>query len=184
VWRPSGVSTIITDPPYNDIALYRALADFAVEVLPDGGAVISLCSGPILADVVQAMAKPELIWRTPLAWLYGTADSRTYDRPRRVFDTWKPVVVYHKRGWADDVPVFSDRLVSNGLPAARHHRWEQNVEATITLVRYFSAPGDLVCDPFLGSGTTGVAALAEARHFIGADIDVHAVRIARRRLAA
>jgi adenine-specific DNA-methyltransferase len=79
--------------------------------------------------------------------------------------------------------VFSDRLISDGVPAARHHRWEQNVEATITLVRYFSAPGDLVCDPFLGSGTTGVAALAEARCFIGADIDPQAVRTARRRLA-
>ncbi len=83
-WRPSGVATIITDPPYNNIALCRELADFAVEVLPDGGALVALCSGPILADVVQAMARPELIWRTPLAWLYGETDNRTYDRPRRV----------------------------------------------------------------------------------------------------
>jgi DNA modification methylase len=39
-----------------------------------------------------------------------------------------------------------------------------------------------VCDPFLGSGTTGVAVLANVRHFLGADIDPVAVETARARL--
>ena len=40
------------------------------------------------------------------------------------------------------------------------------------LVRTYSNPGDLVLDPFAGSGSTGRAALAEGRRFIGWDSDV------------
>jgi DNA modification methylase len=42
--------------------------------------------------------------------------------------------------------------------------------------------GGVVCDPFMGSGTTGVAALAEGLSFIGIDRDAHAFEIARRRI--
>jgi DNA modification methylase len=52
------------------------------------------------------------------------------------------------------------------------------------LVQAFSSPGDLICDPFLGSGTTAVAALAHGRRFIGADIDARTVEAARNRLVA
>jgi ribosomal protein L11 methylase PrmA len=41
----------------------------------------------------------------------------------------------------------------------------------------------LVVDPFCGSGTSGVAAVRLGRRFIGGDIDGHAVKIARRRIA-
>lgn len=44
--------------------------------------------------------------------------------------------------------------------------------------------GGVVLDPFMGSGTTGVAALLEGRHFIGIDREERAVEIARRRIAA
>ena len=37
------------------------------------------------------------------------------------------------------------------------------------IVRDYSRPGDLVCDPFVGSGTTALAALMENRRFIGAE---------------
>lgn len=48
--------------------------------------------------------------------------------------------------------------------------------------RALSAPGDLVFDPFAGSGTTGVAALLEGRRFIGAEIDAGYIGIARERM--
>ena len=39
------------------------------------------------------------------------------------------------------------------------------------LVRDYSRPGDLVCDPCSGYGTTGVAALGMGRRFVGAECD-------------
>ena len=43
-------------------------------------------------------------------------------------------------------------------------------------------PGDVVCDPFLGGGTTAVAALDLQCRFVGADIDADCLRITRERL--
>jgi site-specific DNA-methyltransferase (adenine-specific) len=45
-------------------------------------------------------------------------------------------------------------------------------------------PGDLVLDPFAGSGTTGVAAVLHHRHFIGFETDEQFADLARRRIAA
>lgn len=47
-----------------------------------------------------------------------------------------------------------------------------------------TAPGDLVFDPFTGSGTTGVAALACGRVFLGSEIEPAHARVAEKRLAA
>ena len=49
-------------------------------------------------------------------------------------------------------------------------------------VSVHTRPGDIILDPFMGSGTTGVAATKLGRRFIGADIDAAAVEIATRRL--
>ena len=46
-----------------------------------------------------------------------------------------------------------------------------------------SRPGGLVIDPFLGSGTTGIAALRHGRNFIGIDINPDYCLIAEKRLA-
>ncbi|BDG05778.1 DNA-methyltransferase [Anaeromyxobacter oryzae] len=47
-----------------------------------------------------------------------------------------------------------------------------------------AAPGDLVLDPFSGSGTTGVAALRMGCHFLGLERDPAYVELAARRLRA
>ena len=39
------------------------------------------------------------------------------------------------------------------------------------IVRDYSRPGDLVCDPFAGGGTTLLAAVMEGRQAIGAELD-------------
>ena len=51
------------------------------------------------------------------------------------------------------------------------------------LVRLFSDRGELILDPFAGSGTTGVAALRLGRRFIGWEMNAASADIARRRLA-
>jgi site-specific DNA-methyltransferase (adenine-specific) len=51
------------------------------------------------------------------------------------------------------------------------------------LIQLFSFPGDLVSDPFLGSGTTAIAALKLERRFCGSDVDEECVALARARVA-
>jgi DNA modification methylase len=46
-----------------------------------------------------------------------------------------------------------------------------------------SAPGDLVLDPFTGSGTVGVVALRHGRRFVGCELNAEYVEMARRRIA-
>ncbi len=51
------------------------------------------------------------------------------------------------------------------------------------LCRLVTPPGGLVLDPFLGSGSTGMAALGEGFRFAGIDLEEHYLEIARRRIA-
>jgi DNA modification methylase len=50
------------------------------------------------------------------------------------------------------------------------------------LIQCFSAPNDLILDPFVGSGTTAVMARKLGRRFIGMDISAEYIEIAKRRL--
>ena len=50
------------------------------------------------------------------------------------------------------------------------------------LINLYSFENDIVLDPFMGSGTTAVAALKNNRRYIGYDISVEYVRIANERL--
>jgi site-specific DNA-methyltransferase (adenine-specific) len=51
------------------------------------------------------------------------------------------------------------------------HPTEKPLTAMMLLVEAFSKPGDLVLDPFVGSGTTAVAAKKLGRRYIGIDIE-------------
>lgn len=63
----------------------------------------------------------------------------------------------------------------------RFHPFEKPVE----IMRHFCerAPGDLILDPFMGSGTTGVAAVKLGRKFIGIEIDPKYFAVACRRIS-
>jgi hypothetical protein len=58
------------------------------------------------------------------------------------------------------------------------------LSAMEALVRDYTRPGDLVCDPCCGGGTTLIAAKLLGRRFIGGDIDAKHVEIARKRVSA
>ena len=47
------------------------------------------------------------------------------------------------------------------------------------LIRLFSAPADLVVDPYVGSGTTGLEAFLQERRFFGVDLNAFALLLAR-----
>ena len=53
----------------------------------------------------------------------------------------------------------------------RYHPTQKPTELVQQLIEMFSEPGQLICDPFVGSGTTAVAAVNSGRHYIGYEID-------------
>ena len=73
----------------------------------------------------------------------------------------------------------------SGLTGAstRHHPAPYPVELAERLIRMFSFVGDTVLDPFLGTGTTTVAAAKTGRNSIGFEIDEHYFDQAHTRIA-
>ncbi|MDA8347755.1 MAG: site-specific DNA-methyltransferase, partial [Pseudomonadota bacterium] len=71
-----------------------------------------------------------------------------------------------------------------GLTGAstRHHPAPYPVELAERLIRMFSFVGDTVLDPFMGTGTTTVAAAKSGRNSIGFEIDEHYFKMARQRV--
>lgn len=74
--------------------------------------------------------------------------------------------------------------------ASRSERGEGNIHPTVKplalmhyLVRLVTRKGGLVLDPFMGSGTTGIAAIQEGMNFVGIERDPNYYEIASRRIA-
>ena len=98
-------------------------------------------------------------------------------------------------------PSLATRVLSV-IPADKHQLWFQQIWTGLTgastrehpapypfeladrLIRMFSFVGDTVLDPFMGTGTTNVAAANSGRHSIGVDITANYFHMAAKRLAA
>ncbi|GBC73369.1 DNA adenine methyltransferase YhdJ [archaeon HR04] len=57
------------------------------------------------------------------------------------------------------------------------------IELPYRCIQLYTFKGDVVLDPFVGSGSTCLAAAMTSRHFIGIDIDENYVRLAKRRIS-
>jgi site-specific DNA-methyltransferase (adenine-specific) len=68
-------------------------------------------------------------------------------------------------------------------PRGNHHPTVKPTDLMRWLCRLVTPPGGLILDPFAGSGSTGVAAVAEGFRFIGIEQDAEYVAIAKRRIA-
>jgi DNA modification methylase len=66
---------------------------------------------------------------------------------------------------------------------ANHHPTVKPLALMRWLVRLVTPPGGIVLDPFMGSGSTGCAAVLEGLRFIGIELDADYVRIAESRIA-
>jgi site-specific DNA-methyltransferase (adenine-specific) len=82
----------------------------------------------------------------------------------------------------------SRRDIPDVWAVPRIHRAAYPTQKPVRLFEYMveasADPGFVVCDPFCGSGSSGVAAVRHGCDFIGADIDARAVELSRDRLAA
>ena len=75
-----------------------------------------------------------------------------------------------------------DTITSTQLPEKELHHWQQALDPVKQIISMASKPGDLVCDPFACTGTTGVAALGQGRSFIGCEINPKSARVGATRI--
>jgi site-specific DNA-methyltransferase (adenine-specific) len=100
----------------------------------------------------------------------------------------------HEVGLVDTSQSLDGKFPGNLMPCAKPSKAEKgegNTHLTVKpvqllehLIRLFTTEGQTVLDPFLGSGSTAVAAKAAGRNCIGIEIERNYVRIAEQRLNA
>jgi ParB/RepB/Spo0J family partition protein len=177
---PRSVDAIITDPPYpaEYIPLFDDLGALAARVLKPDGVLIAYSGQAHLIDGLTALASHLRYWWT-LA-LHHQRAGYVVHGGRRVINRWKPLLLFTRKGGCAPAE-FADLVEGTGREKELHV-WQQAAGELGYLLETFTRAGDLVIDPFVGSGTTAVACLQLGRRFIGCDIDAGAVAIARRRV--
>ena len=72
--------------------------------------------------------------------------------------------------------------MTNGERKYGKHPTQKPVQLMEFFIKVLTNEGETVLDPFMGSGSTGVAAKKNNRNFIGIEIDKNYFRIATRRI--
>jgi len=176
----ASVDWIITDPPYGReyLGAYAELSEFAFRVLKPGGSLICMTGQSFLPDVMAQLGK-RLTYHWTLAYLTpGGQSAQLWGRKVNTF--WKPLLWYvkdrHEGDWVGDV-------CRSDANDKRFHGWGQSEGGMADIIERFTYPGQTICDPFCGGGTTGVVAVRMNRLFVGIDCDQEAVATTLKRLA-
>jgi len=86
-----------------------------------------------------------------------------------------------KNVWRIPICTGAERIKEDGKKA---HSTQKPEALLYRVIVASTRPGDLILDPFFGSGTTGAVAKKLKRHFIGIERETDYVTIARRRISA
>ncbi len=176
------VDAIVTDPPYDDagVPLYSDLSAFAARVLKPGRLCIAYCGKVSLPEQLDRLGE-----HLQYAWAGAVFHPGRHSEffARMIRGRWRPVAIfsagkYEPRHWLIDA-VMSE---GNGAKGPTDHHWQQSLGPFLRWVSQVGEPGELVVDPFLGSGTTALACRRTGRRFLGCDIDPASVSLALERL--
>lgn len=164
----NSVDFIITDPPYPKeyLPLYEDLSKLAARVLKDGGSLICMTGQSYLPDVIQLLAT-----NMTYHWCmcYSTPGQKTQLWQKNLHTAWKPLLWFVKGKYTGDW-LGSDVMTSPAKDKT-FHKWGQSDGGMTDIIERLTKPDDVILDPFLGGGTTGIAALVCGRKFIGVDIE-------------
>jgi DNA modification methylase len=168
----------------------------------------------LAGDVTDILQKLGLLLRGEVVWWKGRAAGGScawgsFQRPANpvLRDVTERIVIAGKSRFDRAVP--ARRRREQGLPSTTTISRDEFLEATTDLwelppesatrvghpapfpvalptrlIELYTYEGDLVLDPFMGSGTTAVAAVRTGRHFVGFETDAGYVERARLRVAA
>jgi site-specific DNA-methyltransferase (adenine-specific) len=202
--QPSeSIDLLVTDPAYESLEKHRAVGTTTrlkhskassndwFMVFPNAR------FGELFAEAYRVLR------RDTHFYLFCDAETMFVAKPeaeRAGFRFWKPLVWdkhtigmgYHYRARYELILFFekgkrrlNDLGVADVITVPRIHRGypaEKPVKVSEVLVSQSSQPGELVADPFMGSGSVGVAALTLGRRFKGTDLNPEAVRWSAARL--
>ena len=199
------IDLVITDPAYESLEKHRAVGTTTrlkhsksssndwFSIFPNAR------FGELLAEIHRVLR------RNSHFYLFCDPETMFVVKPeaeRAGFRFWKPLVWdkqtigmgYHYRARYEFILFFekgkrrlSDLGVADVIAARRiigGYPAEKPVSVSEVLVTQSSRPGELIADPFMGSGSIGVAALKNGRRFKGTDVNPEAIRITGDRLAA
>lgn len=193
----TGKLVVITDPPYGDRHSYgvvqkkRKSGRFRrVEAIvgdDDLRAMIyvhDFCKDRKinLACFYSPFSLIPMVWKSVLVWVKGEHTGASGPGNHRFKRDFEMIGVnsYGKLNGKWDSGVVTCHAIK--LPKSGHF-CEKPIPLMRFLVRKLSDPGDVIFDPFCGSGSTGVAAVEEGRRFLGLEIDARWVPVARNRLS-
>ena len=132
-----------------------------------------------------------------LIWHY--ANNKSPQSRMGFKQTWEPIFFYRKINsqrkirisgseWGKGLNDFDCHIAAvpqsnfNGVNQ-KQHPTQKPLSVMRWLINATTEPGELVCDPFAGSGTTGIAAVQLKRRFHGIEIDPEYIKLAQKRIA-
>lgn len=169
--EPGSCALVLTDPPYpaEYLPLWSDLSKWSSEWLQNGGSMIAYCGQSNMPEVIELLGEHMRYW-----WTIALIHGKTQMIPGKwVSAGWKPLLWYVKDGRANRA-MLADTVkggeARKTVPTGDDGSWAQAIDPLVPIISALTAPGDLIIDPFAGSGTTGLAATRFGRRFIGAEI--------------
>ena len=180
------IDLIFTDPVYDRIEDYAWLAETAARVLKPNRACLVWCSNVKQFEVHTAML-PFLRFVLPLNY---TKIAKTYAAHRYRAFLWSTPCLWFQKGefvhnWLIDTVIDvmqGNSIVTALAPPSDTYKWHKNPEAYVSWLKAFTKSGDLVWDPFAGSGSLPIECKRLGRNFIASEIKPDIAEQARARL--
>jgi site-specific DNA-methyltransferase (adenine-specific) len=185
-WRNPGPARFAGERIIGDIVPDTTAVEKIARILQIGGAVYVFSQWMVEAVWIKALEDHGLKVRNRLIWakpFHGAGDLETTFGPQHesiIYATNGRHILRGKR----DGDVWVEPIGKNGcFTKGQEHPTQKPVDLCSWLILKSTDIGDLVLDPFMGSGTTGVACVRTGRRFIGIEIDPTYFAIAQRRIA-
>jgi DNA modification methylase len=129
------------------------------------------------------------VWVKDPAWQnsqWHSSSYRSVDEFEYIYIFWKPgeTIIDRHRLTSDEWVKWGSRGVWDfaSVRANKIHEAMFPLELPLRCIKLFTDPGDIVLDPFMGSGTTAIAAIQLNRKYIGIDKEQKSVSLAMKRI--
>jgi hypothetical protein len=164
------IDLIYTDPWYDDksLPIYDELAKVAATLLKNGGSAVTNVGQNLKHQVIQFMASRGLTPWWEIAIIQNNSQSRIF--VKKIIVKWKPLLWFVK-GPEPKILDYIEDIVESQHPDKTLDRDIQSTAVAEHIISKLTIQGDVVLDPLMGNGTTGIAAIKLKRRFIGIEKD-------------